>query len=119
MAQSNKLISLHFPYISATVFIKQAKRTFEGLLDTGFDGYVILPPGLVTNGEPPDIVTTCRFANNSTIKAPAFIGSVKVGNRKFNNILLIIMGDEPMIGRSVIENYKVTLDHGRKVTLEV
>lgn len=118
MAQNQKVVSSHFPYITIEITLKHNKHTLEALLDTGFDGYIVLPPGLITNGEAPDLYESCKLADDSIIRVPVFIGSVKVARKKFNKITFIIMGDEPIIGRKIIEHFKITLDHGVKVILE-
>lgn len=116
MAQ-NKIVSFRFPYLPIEATIKQHKQSLEALLDTGFDGYVVLPPGLVTNGEVPDLYESCKLADDSVIRVPIFIGAVKLGRRKLNKITFLIMGDEPIIGREVIKYFKIILDHGRKIML--
>lgn len=118
MAQTKKVVSLHFPYLPIEVVINQSKRILEALLDTGFDGYVVLPPKFVTNGEVADLYESCKLADNSIVRVPIFIGSVKLGSKKLNKITFLIMGDEPIIGREVIKHFKITLDHGRKIILE-
>lgn len=118
MAKSKKVESLQFPYLPIEVTFKQNKHIIKALLDTGFDGYLVLPPGLITNGEAPDLYESCKLADNSIIRVPIFIGSAKLGSRKLNNITFLIMGDEPIIGREVIKHFKITLDHGRKIVLE-
>lgn len=117
MAQ-NRVVSSHFPYLPIEVTIKQYKQSLEALLDTGFDGYVVLPPGLVTNGEAADLYESCKLADNSMIRVPTFIGTVKLGRRKINKITFLITGDEPIIGREVIKHFKIILDHGKKIILE-
>lgn len=118
MAQTRKVESSHFPYLPIEVTFKQNKHTLETLLDTGFDGYLVLPPGLVTNGEVADLYESCKLADNSVIKVPVFIGSVKIARKKLNKVTFLIMGDEPIIGREVIKHFKIILDHGRKIILE-
>jgi clan AA aspartic protease len=118
MAQTKKVVSLHFPYLPVEVVINQNNRILEALLDTGFDGYIVLPPKLVTNGEVADLYESCKLADNSIVRVPIFLGSVRLGSKKLNNITFLIMGDEPIIGRSVVEHFKITLDHGKKIILE-
>lgn len=119
MAQSRKVESSHFPYLPVEVTFKQNKYTLEALLDTGFDGYVVLPPGLVTNGEAADLYESCKLADNSVIKVPIFIGTIKLARKKLSKVTFLIMGDEPIIGREVIKLFKITLYHGRKIILEL
>ena len=118
MAQSKKIVSSHFPYIPIEITFKHNKQTSEALLDTGFDGYVVLPAGLVTNGEAPDLYESCQLADDSVIRVPVFIGSVKIAGKRFNKVTFIIMGDESIIGREIMKHFKITLDHGLKVILE-
>ena len=46
------------------------------------------------------------------------MGSVKFWNKNLNNITILVMGDEPIIGREVIKHFKVILEHGQKVIVE-
>jgi predicted aspartyl protease len=39
--------SAHFPYIPVTVVLNERTESVEALLDTGFDGDVIIPEGLI------------------------------------------------------------------------
>lgn len=114
----NKVVSSRFPYLPIEVTIKQHKQSLEALLDTGFDGYVVLPPGVMTNGEAPDLYESCKLADDSVIRVPIFIGAAKLGKRKLNKITFLVMGDEPIIGREVIKYFKIVLDHGQKIILE-
>lgn len=118
MAKSRKVESFHFPYLPIKVTFKHNEHTLETLLDTGFDGYLVLPPGLITDGEAADLYESCKLADNSVVRVPVFIGSVKLGSKKLNRITFLIMGDEPIIGREVIKHFKITLDYGRRIILE-
>lgn len=77
-----------------------------------------MPPGLVTNGKPPDFYLTWSLANGSYIQVPAYLGTVIIGTIKFSPVVVGIMGDEPIIGIRIISAFKVILDHGRKVIIE-
>lgn len=118
MAKNKTVTSFHFPYLLINISIKRKNFELEALLDTGYDGGVVLPPKLISNGEVSGWLVDCKLADDSIIEVPAYIGLVKIGNKKLNNITVLIMGDEPIIGREVIKHFKVTLDHGRKIILE-
>ena len=115
---SQRLTSDHFPYLPISVRILSNSHETEALLDTGFDGDVILPAELVTDGEVPDWHVTCRLADGSEVLAPVYAGAVRVGLVDISPILVMIMGDEPLVGRSVVEHFSVTLDHGRRVIVD-
>lgn len=117
MAKSKIITSSRFPYLPIKVSTKKDFE-LEALLDTGYDGGVIVPPKLIANGEVSGWLVDCKLADNSIVEVPAYIGSVRLGNKKLNNITVLIMGDEPVIGREVIKYFKVTLDHGQKIIVE-
>jgi len=117
MAKSKTVTYSHFPYLPISISTVKGNFELEALLDTGYDGGVVLPPTLITNGEVSGWLVNCKLADNSIIEVPAYLGSVILGNKKLNNITVLIMGDEPIIGRSIIKYFKIILDHGRKIVL--
>ncbi|MBI3103458.1 hypothetical protein HYZ05_00800 [Candidatus Daviesbacteria bacterium] len=118
MAKNKSINSVHFPYIPVKITVSENSYGLEALIDTGFNGQVILPPSLMTNGQLPKRFVTCKLADNSMVEMSANRGSIKLGGKKFKDVLVIIMGDEPVIGREVIKHFKIILDHGRKIILE-
>ena len=56
MKEKKTCTSAHFPYIPVTVVLNKRIETIEALLDSGFDGDLIIPEGLMTNGKPPDAI---------------------------------------------------------------
>ncbi|TSC88327.1 MAG: hypothetical protein G01um10147_232 [Microgenomates group bacterium Gr01-1014_7] len=118
MASLKKVTSSKFPYLPIQITVRENSYQVEALLDTGFDGSIVLPQKLFSNGESPTKYVDCKLADNSVIEVPIYIGFVKLANRKLNDIAILIMGDEPIIGRGVMNNFKITLDHGKKIILE-
>ena len=116
--QAATLVSSHFPYIPVKVTFRNREEIVEALLDTGFDGDVILPEGFIENGEMADDFNPWRMANGSVIHAPTYRGSVQIGKKRIGEVLITILGHKPLIGRNVIVNFKVTLDHGKRVIVE-
>lgn len=115
---STTLVSSHFPYISIKVTFRNREETVEALLDTGFDGDVILPEGFIENGEIADDYNPWRLADSSVIHAPAYRGSAQIGKKKIGDVLITILGNKPIVGRNIINNFKITLDHGKRVIIE-
>ena len=114
------VISTHFPYLPLTVHIRKRQETIEALLDTGFDGEIVIPPHLITNGVPPGSYVRWTLADGSPVLAPAYLGIVKIG--EFGNAgtfatVISVLGDVPIIGRALANRFKITLDHGRRVIL--
>lgn len=114
----NSLKSSHFPYLK--VFIKVLKRNIktEALVDTGFDGDISLPAELILNGEPPDGHTSWILANQEIVRAPYFLGYIKMGNLKQIFAQIIVLGKEPVIGRGFTDQFRVIFDHGKSLIVE-
>ncbi|KKR49376.1 MAG: hypothetical protein UX79_C0031G0004 [candidate division WWE3 bacterium GW2011_GWB1_47_11] len=112
------LISKKFPYIPIQVKFRHRQEKAEALLDTGFDGDIIIPEGIVKNGEQADDYQLWRLADGSLISAPAYRGSVKISNIVLARVRVTVLGNKTLVGRNVIANFKVTLDHGRRVIVE-
>jgi predicted aspartyl protease len=116
------LTSTHYPYIPLTVVINKRSETIEALLDTGFDGDIILPEGLLTNGKPPDSYLRFMLADQATsVLVPAYLGRVEIaelGDAGTSAAIIGVLGSEPILGRNLARRFQITLDHGRQVILE-
>jgi predicted aspartyl protease len=113
MALSRRLISSHFPYVPLHIDVHQSTHTLEALLDTGFDGYLALPPTFFPAGEPPDGYLPCRLADGSGVLSPYYRGVVEVGGLASLQALIIALGDEPLVGRGVADRFSILLNHGQ------
>src|SRR3989338_10655869 len=118
MAKNKTVTSSRFPYLPVNISITEKEFELEALLDTGYDGGVVLPPMFITNGEVSGWLVDCKLADNSIVEVSAYLGSVRLGNKKLNNTTVLVMGDEPIIGREVIKHFKIILDYGRKIILD-
>jgi predicted aspartyl protease len=111
--------SAHYPYIPLTVFLNKRTETIEALLDTGFDGDVIIPEGLMTNGKPPDSYLRLTLADQVTsVLAPAYLGRVevaKLGDEGEHAAIISVLGTEAIIGRNLLRHFHIALDHGIEV----
>jgi hypothetical protein len=57
----------------------------------------------------------------ATVLAPSFLGKVTVANlvEQGTSIAAIsILGQEPIIGRSLARRFRITLDYGKRVVVE-
>lgn len=118
MAMSKRFKSPQFPFLPIRIRIRQREENVMALLDTGFDGDVAVPAHLLTNGDPPDGYLPWQLANGSTVLAPAFIGTVKVGSLGSYHMVIIALGDEPLVGRGLADHFTIILDHGRELIIE-
>lgn len=115
---SERIESSHFPYLPLRVAIRNQRYQVEALMDTGFDGHVIIPRDLFGNGTPADGRLAWTLADGTRVLAPYYLGSVRIGTVEVAPVLVSVLGDEPLVGRAVIEHFRIILDHGQRVIVE-
>ena len=98
--------------------VRRREEKIEVLLDTGFDGDIAIPKGMLTNGGIPDGLLPWKLADESKVIAPAYIGKIRIGQMTPLPVVVITLGDEPLIGQGIIKHFKITLDHGKRVIVE-
>ena len=60
-------------------------------------------------------------ADGSTVLAPSYLGRVEVaelGDAGTFPAVISVLGDEPILGRSLTNRFSITLDHGRRVIIQ-
>jgi predicted aspartyl protease len=116
MAQ-DRLISTNYPYISVRVDIRGWQEEASALLDTGFTGELIIPEGVLTQGLGfPDEHTTVEVGDNRIIDALIYLGTLEiVGFPSIPDVTVIVLGDEYILGREILDLFEVTFDHGQRV----
>jgi predicted aspartyl protease len=113
-----RLVSSNYPYIPITIAIGPVSLTVEALLDTGFDGSVIAPVSLIDPAIERDATQAWTFVDGSTMEAPSYAGIVTAEQLGSFPTLIVAVGDEVLIGRRLLDNFRVILDFGRRVILE-
>ncbi len=108
-----------FPYLPVSLSLRGRKTEFEALLDTGFDGGLAVSEGAVADGQTAEWHLTACLADGSVVDVPAYLGTVQVGSLPPLTTIIITLGNEPILGRAVADQYKITLDHGQRVIAEV
>ena len=107
--------SPRFPYLTARIKVHQRDVEVEALLDTGFDGDVAVPAGLLTDGHPPDGHSRWTLADGSSVLVPYYVGTVELGGHGPFPAVVITLGSEPLIGSGVARHVTIILDHGQRV----
>ena len=77
-----------------------------------------MPPELLAGGEPPDDYHSWILADGSHVFAPFYLGTVHVGDVGASPTAITALGDEPIIGRGIIDRMLLHLDHGERVVVE-
>ncbi len=115
------VVSTRFPYLPIKLsFEAEPDRSIdiEALVDTGFDGGLIVPAGLVPQAAANGI-SNWMLADGSRSSAAWYWGWVTLGH--FAEPLLTketMLQDEILVGRQIIDHYRVTFDHGQRVIVE-
>ena len=118
MAVTRRVLSNNFPYIPLLLELGSHVVRLEALVDTGFDGAIVVPTDLVTDVELPLTYLRWKLADGSHVTAPAYRGTLQIGDMTPLRVTVTLLGDETIIGRAVTNHFMVTLDHGRQLTVE-
>jgi len=113
------LVSSDYPYIQVRVTIGKYRLSYRALLDTGFDGYLVLPESLESQLGAPQFRVKTVLADGSESMRPKFRAAAEiVGLDLVYVVRLTLLGEECLIGQGIIRQLKVTFDHGKQVLVE-
>ncbi len=115
---TGQVISSHFTYSPIRLTVRGRTVAIEAFLDTGFDGDIVIPPGVIADEGAPDKYFSWFLADGSRVRAPAYLGTVEVGSLGTFGVAVTVLGDEPIVRRRVTDRFRVTLDHGRRLVIE-
>ena len=108
-----------YPSLSIRFTIGGATREAVALIDTGFDGNLVVPESLVSQLSATAFRHRVKTASGEVVRSPVFRTTIE-----FVDIpgtfpgLAIALGDEFLVGLLSINRIQVTLDHGQRVLLE-
>jgi predicted aspartyl protease len=126
---SNKLISTRYPFLPLTIHVrvtnsKNLDLDAQALIDTGFLGDIVVPASEELKESSPDAYATWTMADGSEVLAPIFLGTIRFPElaedaAEIVGVTITVLGDQALIGQSVLRHFTLTLDHGKQVTLEL
>ena len=115
-----RITSTTYPYLPIGVAIRGQQRDgLLALLDTGFTGHLAIPPSFL-NGSLglPDTVVDWELADGSIIHAPVYFGTVEIVGLARVPAAITMVGNEYVLGRGILDRFRVTFDHGQQVVVE-
>ena len=115
---NERLESSHFPYLPLRVQIGGRSYDLDALVDTGFDGDVTVPASLFGIELPERSEVHGHLADGSVVLIPSYAAEVRLGRQGPFPIFLLVLGDEPSVGRGITDRFRLILDHGERVVLE-
>ena len=114
--------SSRYPYlpVHVEIFTQQTKVfafDIEPMVDTGFDGGLTVPRGIIPDSIQPFGTSDWKLADENEIQTSAYIARVTIGSLTAVATLVIVLGDDPLLGRDVIDHFSLHFDHGRRLTV--
>lgn len=109
------------PYPSLRIrFVAQgvAGDTFA-LVDTGFDGHLVIPAAEPLALPQPIYRRRVRTASGEIVRVPVYLGTVELVDQPDPvEALIMALGDEYLVGLATLNHFRVTFDHGQRVIVE-
>ncbi len=114
------IISDRYPYLRIRVEIRGQIDEDWALVDTGFDGEIIVPTtSLQTNIGREDGRTRWQVGDRRVVPAPSYFGQLEIsGLAPLGDVTCVALGDQYILGRGIIDLFKVTFDHGERLVVE-
>jgi len=115
--------SSRFPYIALHFQIGDQRAPafefdVEPLVDTGFDGGLAVPQGLIPDTIAPVGRSTWYLADGTAIVVSSYFAYVTIGHLPPVPTAVITLDSDPLLGRHVTDRFRMVFDHGRQLTFE-
>jgi predicted aspartyl protease len=116
----NRVTSTRVPYLPIRVEIPERNLTLDltALVDTGFTSDVIVSGASIGDDAFALLQNDLLLADGSRVTVPGYLGTVRIGDRMIGPVMVMVMGDEPIVGLHVITQFRMTIDHDRSLTVE-
>jgi len=120
MAQSSSVVSSDYPFLTIRVTIRgHQSQPIQALVDTGFSGHLVIPLAALEAGTGiPDSRVDWQLADGSMVDAPIYFGLVELGGLPPIRAIVTVLGGQYILGRGVVDRYRVTFDHGKQVLVD-
>ena len=120
MALPTTVVTPAYPYVEIQ-FSVGAFRSPSTLayVDTGFDGYLIIPATQASLLGPPQFSAPWELGDGSIVEAQEYRGDLLVSGLKITiPARITVLGEEYLVGRGVVDRLRMTFDHGQRLMLE-
>ena len=108
--------SREYPFLPITLEVRNFHESVPAFVDTGFDGFLILPDRYLPQLGPPDFVGRWTLADGSIVDAAEFRGALRIeGLQPLVQARITCLGAEVILGRAVVDRFSVTFDHGQRI----
>ena len=120
MAQPGPVLTPAYPYVEIE-FVVGAFRsaTILAYVDTGFDGYLIIPGTQASLLGTPQFSAPWELGDGSIVEAQEYRGDILLSGLKVSiPARITLLGEEYLVGRGVVDHLRATFDHGQRLLLE-
>lgn len=108
--------SRQYPFLPVTFEARHIRENVPAFVDTGFDGFLILPDTYLPQLGSPDYVGRWTLADGSSVEAAEFRGTVGItGLQPHVQARITCLGTEIILGRAVVDRFAITFDHGQRI----
>jgi len=108
--------SREYPFLPVTVEARHFRQDVLAFVDTGFDGFLILPETYLPQLGASDFVGRWSLADGSVVEAAEFRGTVAItGLQLVVQARITCLGNEIILGRAVVDSFAITFDHGCRI----
>ena len=118
MASTPRVTSEEYPYLQIRFGVQAHSDQDSALIDTGFTGHLVIPATWESRLGRPDGYSRWTLADGTSIHAPVYLGTVEVVGFSPTAATIIVLGDEYILGRRVLDRFEITLDHGQRVIVK-
>ena len=120
MALSTTVVTPAYPYVEIEFAVGAFRSpTFLAYVDTGFDGYLIIPVTQTSLLGPPQFSAPWELGDGSVVQAEEYRGEILVSGLAITiPARITLLGEEYLVGRGVVDQLRIIFDHGQRLLLE-
>ena len=121
MAYQQIIVSESYPYLPIRISMRGWEQETLALMDTGFTGDLIIPEDSVPYSVgSSDGYIDFRVADDRITSSPLYFADFEiVGLPMIPEVSVGELGSAYIIGRKIIDRYRITLDYGQRIIVEV
>lgn len=95
-----------FPYVEVEFTVRSVQMLDWAYIDTGFDGFLIVPHTVASTVGDPDLVSTWQLGDGSLVEGADYLGEIEiVGLPQTIRGHVTCLGDEPILGLGVLKYF--------------
>ena len=116
MASADSITSTNYLYLPVRVDIRGQREEELALIDTGYDGNLVIPTTWRSRLGLPDGRTSIELGDGSIVPgAPFYLGTLEIVGFYSTPLRITVLGNEYILGRGVLDRFEITLDHGQRL----